>query len=44
MLGSGELWPLNGSLNYTVLQLELFCERAGENDEILYGEAFMLLH
>ena len=45
MLGSGEPWPLNGSLNYyTTLQLELFCERAGENDEILYGEAFMLIH
>lgn len=28
ILDSGEFWPLNGSLNYyTVLQLELFCQR-----------------
>ena len=35
---------IDRSLNYyTILQLELFCERAGKNDEILYVEAFMLL-
>ena len=36
---------LNGLLSYyTVLELELFCERAGKKDEIPYVEAFMLLH
>ena len=45
MLGSGERWPLNGSLNYyKILQLELFCERAGKNDKIPYVEALMLLN
>ena len=45
MLGSEELWPLNGSFNYyTISQLEMFCKRAGEKDEIPYVGAFMLLH
>ena len=36
---------IDRSLNYyTILQLELFCERAGKNDGIPYTEAFMLLH
>lgn len=36
---------MNGSLHYyTILQLELFCERASENDEIPYAEAFTLLY
>lgn len=36
---------MNGSLYYyTILQLELFCERASENDEIPYAEAFTLLY
>ena len=45
MLGSGKRWPLNGSLinYYTILQLELFCGRAGKNNTILYVEAFMVL-
>lgn len=35
-LGSGEKWAPNGSLNcYTILQLELFCEKAGKDDEML---------
>ena len=43
VLGSKEKWF--GSHNYyTILQLELFCERAGKNDGIPYVEAFMLLH
>ena len=42
-LGSGERRCLNGSLNYyTILHLELSCERAGKNDEIPHVEAFML--
>ena len=44
-LGSREWWPLNGSLHYyTILHLELFCERASENDEIPYAEALTLLY
>ena len=29
---------------YTILQLQLLCERARINDEIPYVEEFMLLH
>ena len=45
MLGSEELWPLNVSLNYyTILQLEVFCKRAGKRGEVPYVEAFMLFY
>ena len=45
VLGSGEKWPLNGSHNYyTILQLELFCKKAGKKDQIPYVKAFMILH
>ena len=44
-LGSREWWPLNGSLHYyTILHLELFCERTSENDEIPYAEALTPLY
>lgn len=39
-----EKWPLDGSLNYyTVLQLELFCQRSRKWDEVHYVQAFMML-
>ena len=42
--GSEEKWPPDESLNYdTTLQLELFCEKEGKEDEIPYVQAFMLL-
>ena len=44
-LDSRECWLLNGSLNhYIILQLELFCQRSGKWDGMLYMEAFMSLH
>lgn len=42
-LESDERCPLNGSLN-TILQLELFCQRAEKEDEIPYVQAFISLH
>lgn len=45
VLGSGEKWLLNGSLNYyTIWQSEVFCGNAGKKDAIPHVEAFLLLH
>ncbi|XP_053876108.1 uncharacterized protein LOC128832610 [Malaclemys terrapin pileata] len=39
-----ERWPPEGSLNYnTILQLLLFCQRAGKWNEHLYAYTFMVL-
>lgn len=38
MPASEAWWPLSGSLNYyTVLQLELFCERPGKTQKPVYS-------
>lgn len=45
MLGDGETWPQNGSLNYkTILQLHLYCRRLGKWTEFPYVQAFMSLY
>ena len=45
MLRSKEWWSLNGSPKYyMILQLELFCKRAGKGYEILQVDTFMLFH
>lgn len=45
VLESKERWWLDGSLNYyTVLHLELFCQRSGKEDEILYVQTSVQLH
>ena len=45
VLESEESWPLNGILSYyTILQLELFCERSGKWERIPQTQAFMRLH
>lgn len=44
-LDNGEKWPLNSSLNYyTIIQLELFCQRSEKWNEIPYLQMFMSLH
>ena len=44
-LGSGEKWPVNGSVSHvTILQLESFCNREGKWEEIPHVQAFMSLH
>ncbi|TEA41644.1 hypothetical protein DBR06_SOUSAS1510026 [Sousa chinensis] len=34
-MGNQEQWPLNGTLNYnTILQLDLFCRKQGNDSEV----------
>ena len=37
-------WPLNGSLNYNIIELKLCCQWSGKWDEIPYVQAFMSLY
>ena len=41
MLGSEEQWSLNRSLNYyAILQLQMFCKRAGKREKITCVKGF----
>ena len=43
-LGDREQWPPDGTLNYiTILQLDLFCRKQGEDSEVPYIQNFMAL-
>ena len=45
ILDYGEKWPITGSLNCcTIMKLEHHCQRLGKWDEILYVQAFKILH
>ena len=43
-MGSGEKWPVNGTLNYnTLLQFRLFLQREGKGEEDTYADMFSTL-
>jgi hypothetical protein len=45
ILGKKEKQSLNGTLSYyMILQLELFCQKAGKCNQIPYVQGFVQLH
>ncbi|TEA42139.1 hypothetical protein DBR06_SOUSAS6810043, partial [Sousa chinensis] len=43
-MGDGGSWPISWSLNYTILQSDLLCQRQKKWDEIPYTQFFMALY